>query len=483
MNSGLTQHKTPIMLLIAILISTFITAYNGAGILSLLFGISHVAHLNLRELEWVVVIFTLMATASIAFFGQLSDHIGSLPCLLGGSVLFFIGSIFMVATHSSAFYILGRAVQGVATGILIPTSLVALQRYCFTSKQMATLVWSSISMLGFALAPIIVGLFFGYHVRGIFWSDLALLAITICILIGRMAGPREFFAGTRRKLGVWSTMTWLCFVVSLCLLVLQGHQWGWASFALIVLYIITPLFFVLFVIINHNSHEPIIPFSFFRNKIYVVANVMMFAAFFILYGLMYMVNFYLQSPIAFAKPILSAAITLLALTLPTVICSSILGLLDHHTRNIWVVRLGVCILFAGCLSLYWMRAPVDIVNFWWHLLLIGVGIGLTFPLTTSMAFKVTNIKNAGSVSGTLNSINLLGSTFGVVFWHVWFSKLYFHHPLAHANLLGVQTLSVVNRMAQQPLFATAFSHSSILLAIVSGVAVCCVFGLIRSDAF
>ena len=127
--------------------------------------------------------------------GSLSDRIGRRPVILGGLLVFVMGSVIAAMAESIHAVILGRILQGagaVAAAILALAADLSRERQ--RSKVMAVIGISvgAAFMLALVAGPIIAGAF---GLGGVFWTTAALALVATGLLYvvvprGGQAGPR-----------------------------------------------------------------------------------------------------------------------------------------------------------------------------------------------------------------------------------------------------------------------------------------------------
>ncbi len=178
-------------------------AFSLAGIFSLrmlgLFLIFPVFALYAEELAGVTPLLVGVAIGAYGLtqaflqipFGMLSDRIGRKPVIIGGLIIFAIGSVVAAQADTIWGVILGRAIQG---GGAIAAAIMALaadlSRDEHRTKVMATIGIS----IGFAFAiAMILGPILNswIGVPGIFWLTAVLALAGIAIVLFLVPSPRE----------------------------------------------------------------------------------------------------------------------------------------------------------------------------------------------------------------------------------------------------------------------------------------------------
>ena len=72
---------------------------------------------------WVFTIYLLTMTATMPFWGSLSDRFGRRPVLFVGLVIFLVGSALCGLSQEMWQLIVFRGIQGLGAGAIVPVSL------------------------------------------------------------------------------------------------------------------------------------------------------------------------------------------------------------------------------------------------------------------------------------------------------------------------------------------------------------------------
>jgi hypothetical protein len=80
----------------------------------------------------------------------------------------------------------------------------------------------------------------------------------------------------------------------------------------------------------------------------------------------------------------------------------------------WPVSLGMAALTAGFLLLSWTDNATGYDEIWWKLVILGIGLGLTFPLLPRVGLRLLPEEHTGQGSGVINTFLYFGATLGSV---------------------------------------------------------------------
>ena len=134
--------------------------------------------------------------------GVLSDKVGRKPVIIGGLMVFALGSAIAAMAHSLWLIVFGRAIQGLGA-VAGPTMALAAD---LTREENRTRIMAVIGMTigmsfmgGMILGPIISG-FHGWGVPGIVWSTMLLAFAGIALVV--FAVPTPVHSTQHRDAGI-----------------------------------------------------------------------------------------------------------------------------------------------------------------------------------------------------------------------------------------------------------------------------------------
>jgi EmrB/QacA subfamily drug resistance transporter len=135
-------------------------------------------HATTAEVQWVINAFMLPLSALLLLGGAAGDLYGRRRVMLWGIVLFTAASLLCAAAPSLAWFLSGRALQGLGAAMLMPNSLAILSA-AFTGEKRGRAVgtWAAAGAIAGALAPMLGG----WLVDSAGWPFIFLLNVPIAL--------------------------------------------------------------------------------------------------------------------------------------------------------------------------------------------------------------------------------------------------------------------------------------------------------------
>src|SRR3982751_5525549 len=143
-------------------------------------------HATDSQLQWVVDAYNLLFAASVLAAGSLSDRFGRKGMLLAGLAVFGVASLAGGLTNDPAQLIAMRAVMGIGSAMVFPSTLSLLSNVFTDRKDRARAIglWGATTGAAIALGPIVGGWLLELSDwRSIFFA-MAPIAVIAGVLVG-----------------------------------------------------------------------------------------------------------------------------------------------------------------------------------------------------------------------------------------------------------------------------------------------------------
>jgi EmrB/QacA subfamily drug resistance transporter len=402
------SHKQKVTVMIALMAAMFFAAINQTIVSSAMPRI--IALLGGMEYySWVLTIFMLTSTISTILSGKLSDIYGRKPFLLGGIVVFMIGS-FCTGLSTSIFQMIAfRGIQGIGAGILMSTTVTAVGDL-FAPRERAK--WTGVMMAIFGLSSILGPTLGGFMIdhmawKWLFWAFLP-LGIVAFIMIWYMF-PKAVRA-TTEKIDYWGSLFLSISIITLLLgFSWAGTKYAWDSPEILGLFLATLISIVILILIERNVKSPVLPLSLFKNSIVTISISVGFLMNAGMLGAMIYLPFFVQG-VEGLSPTQSGFINI-PMSIFMILLSTLTGRWVSKTGKYKIFALmGIVIMVVSMVMLANMHNIAMAVA---SMAVFGIGLGLSMPVITLAVQNALPGSQLGVATATSTLFRNLGGTIGI----------------------------------------------------------------------
>jgi MFS family permease len=214
---------------------------------------------------------------------------------------------------------------------------------------------------------------------------------------------------TGRGLDLRGQLLFVVAIGALTYALIEAPHDGWLSPVIVSLFAATVLLGVVFVVAELRSPDPMMDVRVFRDRVYTVAVLTLFAVLFSVYGLLLVITQYFQNIKGYSPE--RAGVIMLVFTAPLIVLAPVAGNLAARFGARLPTLIGVTSLTAGLVVVvFGIGGPLIIVGI--GLALVGVGSALSVAPTTNEAMSTIAPDRAGMASGIMSAQRALGSTAG-----------------------------------------------------------------------
>lgn len=358
---------------------------------------------TLAALQWVVTAYTLTLAGLLLFAGALGDRYGRRLVFQAGVVWFALASVLCGLAPSAGVLIAARALQGVGAALLTPGSLAILEAsFHPDDRGKAIGAWSGFSGVGTAIGPFIGGwLIQAASWRLIFAINLPLAVLVVAVAWRRVpesrdpevTGSVDVLGGALVTLGLIGVTYGL----------IDGPTAGWTRPAPLAALIAGVVLLVAFVLRERRAPAPVLPLSLFSSAQFSAANVVTFAVYGALGGVLFLLPIQLEQVSGYTA--LQAGISLLPVTAIMLFLSARSGALASRIGPRLQMSVGPLVIAAG-LALFARigHSGSYLTQVLPAVLVFGLGLAINVAPLTSTVLAAVPSRRAGTASAVNNDV-------------------------------------------------------------------------------
>lgn len=389
------------VLVVAIVVS-FIAFLDGAVINVALPSLAAELGGGLALQQWAVDAYLLTLGSLILLAGSLSDSYGRLRIIRIGLYGFAATSVLCALAPTGVVFVIGRALQGAAGALLVPSSL-ALIVATFPHAEQGRAIgrWTAWTTSAFLIGPLFGGVLVDLvSWRLAFWINL--VPIVAVLVLMRALGRDEANPSHERIDWIGAALCVVGLGGTVFALIEQG-RFGWGSPIVFVPLVVGLVALVSFVLWERRAPQPMLPLTLFRERNFAAGNlatVFVYAAFSL--G-PFVITIFLQETGGLSATM--AGLATLPPTIMLVLLGSWFGGLSTRFGPRIFMTLGPIIVAVGYLLTLSVQADL---NYWLQflpgILVVGLGMAMTVAPLTAAILGAVDPARAGIGSAVNNAV-------------------------------------------------------------------------------
>ena len=365
-----------------------------------------------QYLPWIVTAYLLTSTAVAPLYGKVSDIYGRRNTLYGALGLFLLGSIIAALAPNMFVLIAARAVQGLGGGGLFALTQIVIGDMLPPRERGRYSAWiSGMWAIASIAGPLLGGTLAELHWSLIFWLNLPLGILAIFVVdkpLRKLVVPRH-----AHKLDAPGASALVAATAALLLLLnWGGTTYPWFSGEILGLAAISLVLWITFGLRVSRAPEPLISLEVLGNPIVLTGCFAMFMVSAANIGLAVYLPVYAQAYLGLSPA--QSGYALLGFLLGSVTGATLSGRLTIrivHVKRIALIGAaasGIAMIGLGLAAGGKSLVVLEIL-----LVLVGLGMGLTFPVTTVSVQNGVDQKHLGVATGVMTFLRSLGAALGV----------------------------------------------------------------------
>jgi MFS transporter, DHA2 family, multidrug resistance protein len=406
---------------------------------------------------WVITSYSVAEAIIVPLTGWIAGRFGPVRVFTCAMLLFGAFSAFCGIAQSLEFLVVGRIMQGLTGGLMIPLSQMLLLKIFPKDKANAAMaLWAMTTLIAPVLGPIMGGWMcdnFGWPV--IFFINVPLALF--CAPVAWKMLRRYEMEGLKVRLDAIGLALLIIFVGALQLMVDLGKEHAWFESPLIVtLGCIAAVGFVIFVIWELTEKNPIVDLRVFRHRGFTASVITLTFAFGAMFAANVLTPLWLQSYMGYTST--WAGMTTAWSGVLAIVFAPIVGARMSKADPRRLVFIGL-IWLAGVTA---SRAFLTVDATYWQisipLLLMGAGLPFFFVPLTALSLGSVDPKEMASAAGLQNFLRTLsGAVATSVVQTMWEDRSSINHSelsgLADQSGQAVATFEASGMSHEQAIYA------------------------------
>lgn len=418
------DQRQKVIVMLAVMSAMFLVALDQT-IISTALGRIVEEFKSFSSLSYVVTAYLLTSTVTVPIAGKMSDVFGRKKILLGGVVIFILGSLLSGSAATIDQLIWARAFQGIGGGVIMANAFTIIGDL-FSPRERGK--WQGLIGAVFGLSSVIGPLLGGFltdphtifglitNWRWTFLINVPIGLVSLAIIVKYLPRIRHDHTPTIDWLGAG----FIALSLSSLILAVDNTEKIFATMIdggvslmtiRVALYGIFVLSTLAFIAVERRAKEPILPLEFFRHRTFTVLVIamMLFGAAF-LGSILYLTQFNQQ---VFGADATQSGLMLLPMIVGLSTTAATMGRFVSRTgryKTPMIVGLSVATIGVFMLSFltpstpYWYEAIV--------MLAVGAGLGAAMPIFTLAVQNEFSQKDLGAATASVQLFRGLGSTVG-----------------------------------------------------------------------
>jgi len=365
-----------------------------------------------EQYAWVTTAYLLASTATIPVIGKLGDIYGRKWFIVGGVVVFLVGSALCGAAWGMTELILFRGMQGLGAGMIFSNIFTSIADIFPDPARRAK--YQGVFFAVFSLSSVVGPSLGGWITDNLDWRWVFYVNLPLG-LFSLVALPMVLRQSERRpgaKVDYLGAATITASVTALLLgLSWVGEGDAWNANRVVAGFVVAAVLLAVFVPVELRAREPIIPLSLFKSRVFVTSALLMFLVGIGMFGIILYTPLFVQGSLGKTATGSGAVLT------PLVFAMTFVGILGgqiiarvRRVKPFTIV--GTVFMAFGVYLLTTLNVESTQATVALYLAVTGLGLGLIMPTATLAVQNSVEKRMLGVATSATQFVRSLGSTVG-----------------------------------------------------------------------
>ncbi|AWH85425.1 MFS transporter [Flavobacterium album] len=406
---------------------------------------------TLTDVAWVITAYAIANVIVIPMTSWLSQQFGRRNYFAVSIVIFTVASFLCGNSDNIWELVIFRFIQGMGGGALLVTAqTIITESYPAEKRGMAQAIYGMGVIVGPTLGPPLGGwIVDNWSWPYIFYINIPLGIIAAMLTLMYVKSPKYGEKMKANQVDWWGMLFLILFIGSLQFVLEHGQQDDWFEDPLITGLSVLSLFGLFAFIWRELVYEhPIVNLRVLKDSNLRIGTILCFIMGFGLYGTTFIIPIYTQQILGW--PALDAGLLLMPSSIATAFMMPIIGqMIQRGIPQTYMVATGFLVFFLFTYWMYNIMTPdTGTENFFWPLIMRGVGLGLLFVPITTMSLSTLKGKSIGEGAAFTGMMRQLGGSFGIAIISTFITRYTQSHRVNLVAHEQVTDFAVQQRVSQ-----------------------------------
>lgn len=421
-------------------------------------------HISVANREWAITAYALAFGSLLLLGGRIADFVGRKRVFIWGLIGFAAASALGGFAPNGAMLFGARAAQGAACALLAPAALSLITVTFSEEKERARAfgVYGGISGGGGAIGLIAGGVLTEYASWR--WCLFVNVPIALATAVVATTVVRESRAEGEASYDIPGALTVTVGLLGLVYGFTRAADSGWSSGSTVGLMAGSVLLLVAFVVIELRTAQPLLPMRVILDR---TRGGTFAASLFVGAGLLVMclfLTFYLQQTLGYGA--LRSGFAFLPFSGGVILSAGLASQYLPRFGPKLLIVVGIVMALVGLLLLTQIGVHTGYAS---HvlpaMLLISLGMGLSFVPMSSVSLIGVEPRDAGVASALVNTTQQVGGSLGIALLNTIYATVVANHVRSHGTSADSQAHAAVSGYATSFVWSAVFFFVSLILVV------------------
>ncbi|HOV89660.1 MAG TPA: DHA2 family efflux MFS transporter permease subunit [Syntrophorhabdaceae bacterium] len=397
--------------------------------------------------SWISFAYVIAIVSTMLLVGKIADRFGIKKIFIIGYGLFCLGSFLCGISPNFFTLVLSRAVQGLGGSMLYIGGFAVVAKFLPSHKKgWGFGILSVAAGLGLMLSTPIGGFITEY----LSWHWVFIVNVPVCIasiILSWHFIPQDTHIlqkNSSRKFDLLGALISIIMTLAFVFALNRASKSGWSSPLVILCLFISIAGLIVFIYHETRHDEPIINFTVFKNRVFILGTIQAFTAYFFFAGSNFLLPFYLEGIKGFTAS--QTGFSMMVYSLVYITASPFAGRLSD---KIDPGRIILIALISGSLASLFFAETISrpgISAILIYLVWLALSLAFFFSPNNNIVMQAVRGEYKGIATGIFRTFCHFGILMGVCFYEMVFSYSIHQHGMEgnplKAGYLGLNSAAL-----------------------------------------